>query len=138
MNYKTTLRILSLLFIILGILFFSSGPGLLCYFGLDMSAEMVCPNYQKLNFWKVFSFTRLFGTAIFMYGIIIGFLAYISGDKNRRYVTFGGAIGLLFMIVITLIQQIAIWETIAGWILLLIFILSFISLAMLSLNKKEI
>lgn len=135
MNYKLTLRIFSVIFIIIGFIFFGLGPNILTYFGVDYIPEPIIKDGNVIDFWQVYSFTRVFGGAIFMMGVLTGFLAYLEGEKNRRYAAFGSASGLLVLVFVVLTQQIAIWETLAGWILIGVFVIAMIAYALLAFKK---
>jgi Ca2+/Na+ antiporter len=88
------------------------------------------------DFWKMFAFVRIFGAAILMSGILIGFLAYIEGSKNRKIVSLGSASGLLILLLVLFTQQIALLETLTGWSLLAIFLLIFIGFILLAFKKE--
>jgi hypothetical protein len=136
MNYKISLRIFSVVFIIIGAMFFMCGPGVLHSFGVKAIPDSPYLNGEIMDFWKMFAFVRLFGTAVMMYGILIGFLAYIEGAKNRKMVSLGSAAGLLILSLVLLTQQIALLETLPGWSLLAVFVLVLIGFILLAFKKE--
>lgn len=136
MNYKVSLRIFSIVFIIIGAIFFMYGPNVMSCFGVKTIPDTVYVNSEIMDFWKMYAFVRMFGGAILLYGILIGFLAYIEGAKNRKMVSLGSAAGLLIFILVLLTQQMALLETLTGWSLLAIFFLVFIGFILLAFKKE--
>jgi len=138
MNYKFVFRLFSSVFVILGLLLTVTGAGTLSYFGVTEIPEINFQTNEVVNFWKTYSFLRISGAAIIAYGLLIGFLAYIEGEKDRKRASIGAAVGLLVLTVIALTQQIALWETIAGWIITAVFLIAFAVFAFLSLKKGTV
>lgn len=138
MNYKISLRIFSIVFVIIGAIFFIYGPGVMSSFGVKAIPEVCDPGGNISDFWKMFAFVRIFGAAILMFGLLIGFLAYIEGSKNRKMVSLGSASGLLIFLLVLLTQQIALLETLTGWSLVAIFLLVFFGFILLAFKKETI
>lgn len=136
MNYKISLRIFSVVFIIIGAIFFMYGPGVMSSFGVKDLPDVYDVSGSISDFWKMFAFVRIFGAAILMLGILIGFLAYIEGGKNRKIASLGSASGLLIFLLVLLTQQIALLETLTGWSLVAIFFLVFIGFILLAFKKE--
>ncbi len=136
MNHKMVFRTFSVIFILAGAFFFATGPYLLSFFGVKEFPEIVSRNGETLDFWEMYAFVRMFGSAVLMYGLLIGFLAYIDGVKNRKYASFGAALGQLAFLIIYLSQQISIWNTAAGWVIAAVFLLALVSFSYLAFKKE--
>lgn len=136
MSYKLSLKLFSFLFIVLGLAFLILAPNLLQYFGVHSIPDISTQSDEAINFWRVISFARVFGGLIFLLGVTFGFLTYIEGNKNRKLVTSGISVGLVGLVIITLVQQIALWSTLFGWILLSLFALALINFCFLSFKKE--
>ncbi len=135
MNYKLSLRVFSVVYMLLGLSLFVLSPSfILQLFGVGLiPTDMTLKD--TMDFWRVIGFLRVFGAAILFAGILFNFLAFIEGEKNCRLVTSGIAVGSFLFFLMAITQQIAFWETIAGWMFLTVFIITFINFTALSVNN---
>jgi hypothetical protein len=103
-----------------GILFTLYAPVMMAFFGV---AEI--PEDNVLLYWHVASFARLFGAALFGFGLLLWSLRSLL----LRNKTFAGLRGVLFSLLFTngvaaivaLTQQFSIWLRPAGWALVGLF-----------------
>lgn len=136
MNYKISMRVFSVVYLIIGLAFILLSPRFgLQLFGVGAVPEPDIKIDAAMDFWRVIGFLRVFGGAFLMMGVMVGFLAYVEGDKNRKLVTSGISIGSILLFLIMFTQQTAFWGTIAGWILLTIVIITFVYFAVMSFRK---
>ena len=105
----------------IGIGFALYGPVMLAFFGVP---EL--PATDVMLYWHVASFARMFGAALFGYGIRLWGLRSLieSGscpDAIRRgflfSLVFANAMGLF----VAVVQQFAVWNAAAGWVTIVYF-----------------
>lgn len=124
MKLTTILRTNSFVNIALGIAFGLYAPLVIAAFGV---AEV--PSEDVLLYWYVTSFARLFGAAIFTCGLFQFTISrMIINDSNsytaQRNVILTALIANIMLAVTALTQQFSIWQSLAGWVLSIYFILT--------------
>lgn len=115
MKLSQTISINAILSMAIGIAFGIYAPLIMAFFGIPD-----IPSDDVLLYWYVASFVRMYGAALFGYGILLLALRKVATDLPGDY-----ARGILFAIVFaniaglfsSIVQQAAIWQSTAGWVL---------------------
>ena len=119
MNYKRLLLINSIVFIGSGIAFCLYAPLALALFQITEIEGI-----GTIAYWYIVSFVRLFGAVLFSTGLLIW--AFSSSLKelsaqSRSGMLYALIIGYTIAVITILTQQISIWQSTLGWILIIIF-----------------
>jgi hypothetical protein len=136
MKISTIVTANAILLIAIGIGFTLYGPNLLAYFGVSD-----LPGGNSLLYWNIASFARMFGAAILALGLVLwGVKGVFSGASNlaqqRRELLFSLVFGFILITITALTQQASVWGSIAGWIIIAIFLI-FTLLYIFSLAQKQ-
>ncbi|HSO27837.1 MAG TPA: hypothetical protein VLS48_07180 [Anaerolineales bacterium] len=120
MKLTNVLTLNALLLLVFGIACALYGPLIAAFFGVpDL------PMQEIDVYWAIVSFIRLFGAALFGFGILLWAARSIFAAPNnpevRRGVLFALLLAHLFATVIVLVQQWSVWNTLAGWVALILF-----------------
>lgn len=116
MKLANVLLFNAFLFIAAGIAFALYGPLMIDFFGVLELGENNSPMY-----WYVASFARLFGAALFGAGFMLwaarGWLdQHNLSAETRRRTLLALVLANLMALFVTLIQQLTVWVSPAGWI----------------------
>jgi len=119
LNYKRLLLLNSIVFIAAGIAFCLYAPLALALFQIT-----TVEGINTIAYWYIVSFVRLFGAALFGSGLSIW--AYSSSIKelsarSRSGLLYALIIGNSIAVITILTQQISIWQSTFGWILIIVF-----------------
>lgn len=101
------------------------GPLIAAFFGVpDLPSEEIG------LYWAIVSFIRLFGAALFGFGLLLWaaravFAAPGTRPETRRGLLFALLIANLFAALVALIQQWSVWNAPAGWVAVILFALLF-------------
>ena len=106
----------ALLFLIAGIAFTLYGPLMLAFFGVPE-----IPSEDILLYWNVAAFARLFGAALFGFGLLLWALrqaaVYSSLSSEARHgMVFALLLANIIAAITTITQQVSNWNGIAGWV----------------------
>ncbi len=101
----------AILYIALGIAFGLYGPLMIAMFGiLNIEGE-------PLMYWYAASFARLFGAALFGFGLLLWALRGLSIDPGKqRGILLALVLANILGFIVAITQQVSIWGTPAGWI----------------------
>lgn len=119
--FKFTITLNAVLALAAGIAFALYGPLMLAFFGVPE-----IPEENVLLYWHVASFARLFGAALFGFGLILWAVrgyAETGPAEGRRGLAFALLLANAMGAFVATTQQFAIWETASGLILMAIFAL---------------
>ena len=98
-----------------GIAFGLYAPLMLAFFAVPQALED-----NVLIYWQVTAFARMFGAALFGFGLLLWALRGLV-DKlspgDRRGLLFALLLTNLMGFIVALTQQFAVWQSLAGWIL---------------------
>ena len=124
MKISTIMRTNAFVNIALGIAFGLYAPLMISAFGI---ADL--PSEDVLLYWYVTSFARLFGAAIFASGLFQFTISrYAVEEKYRgdiqRTAILTALIANIILAITALTQQFSIWQSLAGWVLSIYFILT--------------
>ena len=104
-----------------GIAFGLYGPLMIATFGV------LGTQGNSLIYWYVASFARLFGAALFGFGFLLWSIRSIIEDNSypgvRRRILVGLLLANLMAFFVSLTQQVAVWNSPAGWITSGVFLL---------------
>ncbi len=117
--FKFTITLNAVLALVAGIAFALYGPLMLAFFGVPE-----IPEENVLLYWHVASFARLFGAAIFGFGLVLWAVrsyAATGPSEGRRGVAFALLLANAMGAFVATTQQFAIWETASGLILIAVF-----------------
>ena len=119
MKLNLLLSIHALLLLGFGIAFALYGPLMLAFFAIPEMLEI-----DALTYWHLAAFARMFGAALFGFGLLLfalrGSIQRFSREDQRGIVfslLLANAMGLM----VSLTQQTSVWQTPAGWITSAIF-----------------
>ena len=119
MNYKALIKINSIIFIGLGIAFCLYAPLTMALFQITEIEVM-----GAVAYWFVVSFARLFGAMLFTVGVLLwaisSSLQELSAQSGRGYL-YALILGYAVAVIAALTQQIAIWQSTAGWLMTVLF-----------------
>ena len=96
--------------VICGIAFSGWGPIMMTWFGAGPIPEPLVGD----PFWVGSSFARLFGASLVVLGFVVWSARNIPDPTSQKMVSRALFFGSCFVLLISLIQQIAIWDTQAG------------------------
>lgn len=118
MKMSSLLRFNAILYVILGIAFALYGPLMMAFFGI-MDTEGSARIY-----WYAASFARMFGASLFGFGFLIWAASgsLLENQVIKRNIVLALILGNFIALIVALTQQVSIWGTLSGW-LLVIFIL---------------
>lgn len=131
MKLQNVLNVNAILALAIGIAFIVYSPNVIAYFGLpDL------PEGDILLFWNAVSFARMFGAALFAYGLLLWALrtSVLRGTikaENHRSLLFALVLSNLLAALVALTQQTGVWVTGVGWALFAFFTIFFLSYAVL-------
>jgi Ca2+/Na+ antiporter len=121
MKLNWMININAVLFLILGIAFGLYSPLMLNFFGVPD-----IPSEDLLLYWTTVSFARLYGAALFGFGLVLwalrGYAASTPPD-SRRGLIFSLLLANIFGALIAATQSVSIWQSWAGWLLLILYLL---------------
>ena len=118
MTYKRLLILNSIVFIGLGIAFCLYAPLMLAFFQITDIQGI-----ETIAYWFIVSFARLFGAMMLILGLLLWALGSQSNEvsaSTHRGIIFAILIGYTITTITILTQQISVWQSTAGWILLAI------------------
>jgi signal transduction histidine kinase len=114
MVYRNLMTLTAALTLSAGIFFFNRGPMILDYLG---DGILPAPPQRSLTVWSAIAFTRLFGAMLIAVGLIAWAVRKLDRPEDQRRVGLAFFIGSLSLSFIALLQQIAMWVTTTGWII---------------------
>jgi len=106
----------AVLAVVFGLAFALGGPALLPLYGASYIPTPIASDANAMAFWAGMAFTRMFGAALLGSGVLLWFVRYISDMAIQRIVAGSLFMAMGFMIFISLTQQIAIWNSMVGWV----------------------
>jgi hypothetical protein len=116
MKLSPILSLNAILWMILGLIFAIYAPAMLGFFG---AADI--PAGNPLMYWYTASFARLFGAALFGWGLLLfaarDFITDSTQVTAKRGLISALLLGNLMTAVVALTQQMQTWDTAAGWVL---------------------
>jgi uncharacterized membrane protein len=116
MKLSPILSLNAILWMALGLIFAIYAPAMLGFFG---AADI--PAGNPLMYWYIVSFARLFGAALFGWGLLLfavrDFAAETTNAAFKRGLVFALLLGNLLSAVVAITQQMQTWDTPAGWAL---------------------
>lgn len=121
MKLSSLLRINAILYVVSGIAFALYGPLMMAFFGiLDTEGSAVI-------YWYAASFARMFGGALFGFGFLLwavsgGLAGKQVPEEARRKIVLALILSNFIALIIALTQQTSIWGTLAGWIMVVVFL----------------
>lgn len=123
MKLNLVLTVNALIALGFGIAFALYGPVMLAFFSVPE-----IPSDDILLYWNVAAFARMFGAALFSFGLL---LWAIRGGVEQERVSPGMRRGIVFALLlanimsafIAISQQFSVWESPAGWVAIAIFLL---------------
>jgi hypothetical protein len=127
MKAQTLISTNALLALGLGIAFALYGPLALALFGTpDVQGAAGTPEVETLLYWTVASFARLFGAALFAFGLLLWaarplFLGDLASPSTRRGFFFALLLGNAMLAFVAGTQQFSVWNSAAGWVVLVLF-----------------
>ena len=101
---------------VLGLVFFLWGPVLLSLYGVPQLPSPVVGDVNAMSMWSGVAFVRTFGAVLFAFGVLLWFVRSISDPVVQRNLAVALFVGTGLVGLVTLIQQIAIWNSVAGWV----------------------
>ena len=119
MNYKRLLLINSIVFIGAGIAFCLYAPLALAFFQITEIEGI-----STIAYWYIVSFVRLFGAVLFSTGLILWALSSSVKEltaQSRSGLLYALIIGNIIAVITILTQQVSIWQSALGYILIIIF-----------------
>jgi hypothetical protein len=114
MNVKGLLSTHAILLLGFGIAFALYGPLMLAFFAIPETLEI-----DALTYWHLAAFARMFGAALFGFGLLLFALrnSIHQLDRNsQRGILFALLLANVMGLMVSLTQQTAVWQTPAGWI----------------------
>lgn len=123
MNARQLMTINAVLAIAAGIAFTIYAPLALAFFGIPE-----IPSDNVLLYWNTASFARLFGAALFGFGLLLWSIRGLivsqeTGASPARGILsallFANGIGAF----VAIVQQSSVWKGLAGWVMFAIFLL---------------
>lgn len=121
MKLNWLISIQAIIFLGFGIAFALYGPLMLAFFTVPETL-----NIDALTYWHLAAFARMFGAAIFGFGLLLFALRNPIEKLDRtsqRGVVFALLLANAMGLMVSLTQQTAVWQTLAGWITSAIFTL---------------
>ncbi len=112
-NYK----LIALVLLICGMAFAGWGPIMMTWFGVGHIPKPV----EGDPFWVGSAFARLFGILLVVLGFVVWSVRDIPDPTTQKIISRALLLGSCFALLISLIQQIEIWNTPAGWVIVSIF-----------------
>ena len=123
MTLKGIATINAVIAMVIGLFFSFFGPMLLPAFGASQIPEPVASDPYAMSFWSALAFARIFGATLFGFGTLLWTLRSITEVKLARTIALALFITNGFLGGFALIQQLAIWDMVAGWIMVGMFII---------------
>ncbi len=124
MKLRMLMGLIALVFLICGIAFAGGGPVMMTWFGAGHIPEPL----EGDPFWVGSAFTRMFGASLVVLGLVVWSAKDIPDPATQKIIGRALLLGSCFALLISLIQQIAIWNSPAGWVIVGIFAaLAFVS-----------
>lgn len=121
MKLNWLISIQAIIFLGFGIAFALYGPLMLAFFTVPETL-----NIDALTYWHLAAFARMFGAALFGFGLLLFALRNPIEKLDRtsqRGVVFALLLANAMGLMVSLTQQTAVWQTLAGWITSAIFTL---------------
>jgi len=115
MKLTQIISINAILSVAIGIAFGLYSPLMLTLFEISET-----PSQDVVLYWTVASFSRMYGITLIGYGILLWSIRKLSGQINGgeiRGITFALIIANVLGLYTAITQQVAIWQTLAGWVL---------------------
>jgi hypothetical protein len=119
MKLNLLISIHALLLLGFGIAFALYGPIMLAFFAIPEMLEI-----DALAYWHLAAFARMFGAALFGFGLLLFALRGSIQKFNRqdqRGIVFSLLLANAMGLMVSLTQQASVWQTSAGWITSAIF-----------------
>ena len=114
MKLTTLISVHAVISLASGIAFGLYAPLMLAFFAIPQALDN-----DVLIYWQVTAFARMFGAALFGFGLLLwalrGLLDQLS-PKGRRGFIFALLLANLMAFIVALTQQFAVWQSIAGWV----------------------
>ena len=115
MKLPTLLIINAIAAIAIGLAFALYGPIMMAFFGVPEQSSL-----DALDYWMIASFARMFGAALFGFGLLLWAIRKAISDvsaQSRRSIVFALLLANLIGVFVSLTQQAAIWQTPVGWLI---------------------
>ena len=117
MVYRSLMTLTAAFMLILGTFFVLLGPRMLPYFGGISWIELAQP---PVTIRGAISFTRLFGGMLLTVGLIAWMARKLDRPDDQKSIGLAFFIGVVFLSIVALTQQIAVWATTTGWFLVFV------------------
>jgi len=121
----------------IGIAFALYGPLVIAYFAIPEVLD------SQLAYWNMAAFVRMFGAAMFGFGILLwsmrGSIDQVSA-QTRRGLIFALLLANLLGVIVAITQQVAVWDSLAGYItsgFFAVFLIGYIYFFVKSQNTAE-
>ncbi len=118
---RNLMGLIALVLLICGIAFAGWGPVMITWFGVGHIPKPL-EGDPFWPFWVGSAFARLFGASLVVLGLVVWSTRDIPDLTTQKIIGRALLLGSCFALLISLIQQIAIWNTPAGWGIVGIFI----------------
>ncbi len=121
MKLNWLISIQAIIFLGFGIAFALYGPLMLAFFTVPETLEI-----DALTYWHLAAFARMFGAALFGFGLLLFALRNPIEKLDRtsqRGIVFALLLANAMGLMVSLTQQTSVWQTLAGWITSAIFTL---------------
>ena len=115
MKLPTLLIINAIAAIAIGLAFALYGPIMMAFFGVPEQSSL-----DALDYWMIASFARMFGAALFGFGLLLWAIRKAISDvsaQSRRSIVFALLLANLIGVFVSLTQQAAIWQAPVGWLI---------------------
>jgi signal transduction histidine kinase len=112
-KYRTVMTVAAVAVMLAGLAFGLEGPQLLGFYGIVQPPGFTEPN---MSFYRMRSFSFVVGMVLFGFGLVTWRARKITEPMMQRSIAFGHFYAYLAACLITLCQQIALWDTLGGWI----------------------
>ncbi len=127
MKLRMLMGFIALVLLICGIAFAGGGPVMMTWFGAGRIPEPL-EGDPFWPFWMGSAFTRMFGASLVVLGLVVWSAKDIPDPATQKIIGRALLLGSCFALLISLIQQIEIWNSPAGWVIVGIFAaLAFVS-----------
>jgi len=113
MNYRVVMISAAMAAILTGFIFMGYAPMTLPFYGVP---ELPWDSGRDMPFWRTMSFVRLFGALLLGFGLLTWRMRNLIEPAQQRTVALAHFYAYSTTCLIALTQQIALWDTTAGWI----------------------
>ena len=117
MTGRNVIRLASAVLGLLGLVLLISTGWIAAALGAVGAGAPGAVDSASMAFWFQLAFMRLFGTAIIGLGAILWWcLSHLTSDQQSSLLKVL-SVALAFLALVTVVQQVAIWDSAAGWAL---------------------